>query len=126
MINEGSAGSSEIVAGALQDNHRATIVGMKSSGLATVQTILLLSGNNGALRLTTANYYVPSGRAMAPSGIEPDILVSQSAETEANTTISGEGAPNPVALARPIIRPEPGQKHDDFQLFYALERLNAQ
>jgi len=95
LINEGSAGSSEIVAGALQDNHRATIVGMKSSGLATVQTILLLSGNNGALRLTTANYYVPSGRAMAPSGIEPDILVSQSAEAEANTTISGEGAPIP-------------------------------
>ena len=116
LINEGSAGSSEIVAGALQDNRRATIIGMKSFGLASVQTIISLSGNTGALRLTTANFYVPSGRAMEPAGIEPDILVSQSADVDAN----------PVDGARQVIRPEPGQNYDDFQLSYALERLNTQ
>jgi carboxyl-terminal processing protease len=116
LINEGSAGSAEIVAGALQDNRRATIIGMESFAQASVQTIIPLSGNNGALRLTTAYYYVPSGRAMEPDGIEPDILVSQSADAEANT----------VRGARHMIRPEPGRKYDDFQLSYALEHLNAQ
>ena len=74
MINEGSASASEIVAGALQDNRRATIVGTKSYGKASVQTIQEL--NNGtALKLTTARYYTPNGRDIHTQGIVPDIII---------------------------------------------------
>jgi carboxyl-terminal processing protease len=94
LINGGSASASEIVAGALQDHHRATIVGTRSFGKGSVQTIIPL-GSNGALRLTTARYYTPSGRSIQAKGIEPDVLVEEelpddlkkvakSAESEAN------------------------------------------
>ena len=75
LINEGSASASEIVAGALQDNHRAVIMGIKSFGKGSVQTVIPLQDNQGALRLTTALYYTPSGKSIQALGIEPDILV---------------------------------------------------
>jgi carboxyl-terminal processing protease len=76
LINEGSASASEIVAGALQDHRRAILLGTKSFGKGSVQTIMPL-GNQGALRLTTARYYTPSGRSIQASGIDPDIVVEQ-------------------------------------------------
>lgn len=74
LINEGSASASEIVSGALQDHHRAIIMGTKSFGKGSVQTIMALPGN-GAMRLTTARYYTPSGRSIQAEGIVPDIEV---------------------------------------------------
>jgi len=76
LINNGSASASEIVAGALQDHRRAVILGTKSFGKGSVQTIMPLSGN-GAMKLTTARYYTPSGRSIQAKGVEPDILVKQ-------------------------------------------------
>lgn len=74
LINEGSASASEILAGALQDHRRAVIVGEKSFGKGSVQTVLPL-GEYGAMRLTTARYYTPSGHSIQAKGIEPDIVV---------------------------------------------------
>ncbi|MDP6351845.1 MAG: S41 family peptidase [Alphaproteobacteria bacterium] len=74
LINGGSASASEIVAGALQDHRRAVILGTRSFGKGSVQTIIPLPGD-GAMRLTTARYYTPSGRSIQATGIEPDILV---------------------------------------------------
>ena len=77
LINGGSASASEIVAGALQDHHRAIIVGTKSVGKGSVQTIIPLSSDGAAMRLTTARYYTPSGRSIQSLGVSPDILVEQ-------------------------------------------------
>src|SRR6202008_794642 len=74
LINGGSASASEIVAGALQDHHRAVLLGTKSFGKGSVQTIIPLPGH-GAMRLTTARYFTPSGRSIQAKGIEPDIFV---------------------------------------------------
>jgi carboxyl-terminal processing protease len=74
LINGGSASASEIVAGALQDHHRAVLLGTRSFGKGSVQTIIQLPGH-GAMRLTTARYYTPSGRSIQAKGIEPDITV---------------------------------------------------
>jgi carboxyl-terminal processing protease len=76
LINGGSASASEIVAGALQDHHRATIIGTRSFGKGSVQTIIPL-GSNGALRLTTARYYTPSGRSIQAKGIQPEAVVEE-------------------------------------------------
>jgi carboxyl-terminal processing protease len=76
LINAGSASASEIVAGALQDHDRAILLGTKSFGKGSVQTIIPVSGH-GAMRLTTARYYTPSGRSIQAVGIEPDIVVEQ-------------------------------------------------
>ncbi|MEI4487930.1 S41 family peptidase [Frigidibacter sp. MR17.14] len=76
LINGGSASASEIVTGALQDHHRAIVVGTKSFGKGSVQTVIPLKGD-GAMRLTTARYYTPSGRSIQALGINPDIVVEQ-------------------------------------------------
>jgi carboxyl-terminal processing protease len=77
LINGGTASASEILAGALQDNKRGTIVGTRSFGKGSVQTIIPLGGDNGALRLTTARYFTPSGNSIQAKGIIPDIEVVQ-------------------------------------------------
>src|SRR5467141_268678 len=74
LINGGSASASEIVAGALQDHHRAVVIGTRSFGKGSVQTIIPLAGH-GAMRLTTARYYTPSGRSIQAKGIDPDIVI---------------------------------------------------
>jgi carboxyl-terminal processing protease len=81
LINGGSASASEIVAGALQDHHRAIILGTRSFGKGSVQTVIPM-GNDGAIRLTTARYYTPSGRSIQGLGIAPDVPVQETREEE--------------------------------------------
>jgi carboxyl-terminal processing protease len=90
LINGGSASASEIVAGALQDHKRATLVGTRSFGKGSVQTIIPLGPGNGALRLTTARYYTPAGRSIQAKGIVPDIEVLQEVPEEVKARMSGE------------------------------------
>jgi carboxyl-terminal processing protease len=75
LINGGSASASEIVAGALQDHHRAVLLGTRSFGKGSVQTVLPVKESGGAIRLTTALYFTPSGRSIQATGIEPDVVV---------------------------------------------------
>jgi len=91
LINGGSASASEIVAGALQDHKRATLVGTRSFGKGSVQTIIPLGADKGALRLTTARYFTPSGRSIQAKGIEPDIKVLQEMPADSKARIDVEG-----------------------------------
>src|ERR1700734_3545901 len=94
LINGGSGSASEIVAGALQDHKRATLVGTRSFGKGSVQTIIPMGADKGALRLTTARYFTPSGRSIQAKGIEPDIKVLQEvpADLKARADVEGEAS----------------------------------
>jgi carboxyl-terminal processing protease len=89
LINGGSASASEIVAGALKDHKRATVIGTRSFGKGSVQTIIPL-GANGAIRLTTARYYTPSNRSIQAKGIDPDIVIEQELPEELKSKVSAE------------------------------------
>jgi len=134
LINGGTASASEIVAGALQDHKRGTIEGMTSFGKGSVQTIIPLdNGAQGALRLTTARYYTPSGHSIQATGITPDVAVAQGDENDTSklerlseAELPGHLAPESEAKkAQQIVRPAPGKKYDDFQLSYALDYLHG-
>ena len=135
LINGGTASASEIVSGALQDHKRATVIGLTSFGKGSVQTIIPLGDGRGALRLTTARYYTPSGHSIQAQGIVPDILVAQGdeasvpklarpSEADLRGHLTGEPVPTRRANA-PVIKPAAGQKYDDFQLSYALDLLHG-
>ncbi|MBS0472943.1 MAG: S41 family peptidase [Proteobacteria bacterium] len=130
LINGGTASASEIVAGALQDHGRATIMGTLSFGKGSVQSILPLdNGAGGALHMTTARYYTPAGRSIQVTGIVPDIVVSggpdapdYQREVELPHHLAAEGPPaKPLGKA---IEPDPGRSYDDFQLSMALAFLH--
>jgi carboxyl-terminal processing protease len=136
LINIGSASASEIVSGALQDHKRATIIGMTSFGKGSVQTILPMGEGRGALRLTTARYYTPSGHSIQAQGITPDIKVAQGDEEDipklarpSESDLQGHLAGEPLPAKRvdaPVIYAAPGKKYDDFQLAYALDLLRGE
>jgi len=138
LINGGSASASEIVAGALQDHRRATLVGTRSFGKGSVQTIIPLGAGNGALRLTTARYYTPSGRSIQAKGIEPEVKVEEELPKDLNKDMAaavGEASlrghlknPDDEAMADE----EDGSssyvaedKSKDTQLNYALDLLHG-
>ncbi len=138
LMNGGSASASEIVAGALQDHRRAKIAGSVSFGKGSVQTVIPLDdGKAGALHLTTARYYTPSGRSIQTTGIVPDLLVADSsADGNQLQFLIGREADLPHHLAAEgpaiksdvgsIIRPDPKRSYPDFQLSYALDLLQTQ
>ncbi|MCG6859492.1 MAG: S41 family peptidase [Salaquimonas sp.] len=133
LINGGSASASEIVAGALQDHKRATVLGSRSFGKGSVQTIIPL-GSNGALRLTTALYYTPSGTSIQAKGIEPDIQVAQPlpeelqgkvesrGESSLRGHITGQEEDSAGSGSAAYVPPEP---KDDLQLQYALDLFHG-
>ena len=153
LINGGSASASEIVAGALQDHQRAVIEGSRSFGKGSVQTVIPMKPGDGAIRLTTARYYTPSGRSIQGLGIAPDVPVSESRDEETrflpdheadlNHALKNEGASSPttppaprsdlpeVASSIPKMPPDNFAKFDptkpetDFQLQQGLTLVRA-
>ncbi len=151
LTNDGTASAAEIVAGALQDDQRALVLGTQSFGKGSVQTVIPLQGN-GAIRLTTARYFTPSGRSIQGIGISPDVEVEQTRSPEANfapaheadllhvlSNPDGEKAPAPpptanlpaVAREIPKLPPpnwptyDPAKPATDFQLQQALVLVQA-
>lgn len=145
LINGGSASASEIVAGALQDHRRAIVVGTKSFGKGSVQTVMPLKGD-GAMRLTTARYYTPSGRSIQALGVSPDIVVEQPRRTAAaeeedsparrsRSEADLRGSLNNDSLSEDEIRQieeerEKAEKaaelrEEDYQLAYAIDILKG-
>ncbi|MDX1741971.1 MAG: S41 family peptidase [Ruegeria sp.] len=144
LINGGSASASEIVAGALQDHRRAIVVGTKSFGKGSVQTVMPLRGD-GAMRLTTSRYYTPSGRSIQALGVSPDIIVEQprptpasdEEETEARTRSEADlrGSLNNDSLSEDEIRQIEEDRaraaataelrEEDYQLAYAIDILKG-
>ncbi len=102
LINGGSASASEIVAGALQDHRRAVIVGTRSFGKGSVQTLMPLR-SNGAMRLTTARYYTPSGRSIQALGVSPDLVVEQPIRLPDDAE-NGNGTPTPPSRSEADLR----------------------
>ena len=120
LVNGGSASASEIVAGALQDHKRATILGTRSFGKGSVQTIIPLGNNNGALRLTTARYYTPSGKSIQAKGIVPEIEVLQDVpdELKARSDTKGE------ASLRGHLKTQEGEEKTGSQSYIPPEQKN--
>ena len=112
LINGGSASASEIVAGALQDHKRATIIGTRSFGKGSVQTIIPL-GANGAIRLTTARYYTPSNRSIQAKGIEPDIAVEEELPDDLKSKMASEKPRGEASLRGHLKNPDGSEKADE-------------
>lgn len=113
LINGGSASASEIVAGALQDHKRATIIGTRSFGKGSVQTIIPLGTTNGAIRLTTARYYTPSNRSIQAKGIDPDIVVEQELPEDLKEKIANEKPRGEASLRGHLKNPDGSIKPAD-------------
>ena len=146
LVNGGSASASEIVAGALQDHKRATLIGTQTFGKGSVQTIMPLN-NNTAIKLTTARYYTPSGRSIQVKGITPDLIVEEPGDTQArlreadlqrhldnpqDSSAPAKPAPGAAAApAKPAVPVPPAKpiefgSKDDFQLAQALAFLKGE
>ena len=135
LMNGGSASASEIVAGALQDHRRGIIMGTRSFGKGSVQTIIPLSGH-GAIRLTTARYYTPSGRSIQAKGIDPDIIVEQATvqkvaqprrtrEDDLRGRLDNPNGAEPAELADKEEPAAATEKPQDYQLARAMDLLRG-
>jgi len=132
LINGGSASASEIVAGALQDHHRAILLGTRSFGKGSVQTIIPLAGH-GAMRLTTARYYTPSGRSIQAKGIDPDIVVdaakiektAEKGEAKAATAADVKRDDSEAGAEQSSVDPSIMGTPADYQLTRAVDMLRG-